>query len=161
MPVPSAVCPAVCWGVGWLPPSRSARSPVTQPSPCWPGARPPGEGPPFQTQTACIDMSMFPGLFTALDCRALAESSPRKGINHNSERNDNSFLNSWPRRVSMASPGRVIHSSSCTKCRIPWNRILIYCSQTLQACESPVILCRPLCVRGAYFWGGGGSRTLQ
>lgn len=125
VPVPSAVCPAVCSGVGWLPPSRSARSPVTQPSPCWPGARPPGKGPPFQTQTACIDMSMFPGLFTVLNCRALAESSPRKGINHNSERNDNSFLNSWPHRVSMASPGRVIHSSSCTKCRIPWNRILI------------------------------------
>lgn len=112
-------------GVGWLPPSRSARSPVTQPSPRWPRARPPWEGPPSQTQTACIDMWMFPGLFTGLNCRTLAESPPTRGINHNSERNDNSLLNSRPLRVSVASWGRVMHSSSCTKCRIPWNRILV------------------------------------
>lgn len=37
--VPSAVCLAVCLGVGQLPPSRRARSPVTQPSPRWPRAR--------------------------------------------------------------------------------------------------------------------------
>lgn len=37
-------------------------------------------------------MSMFPGLFTVLNCRALAESPPTRGINHNSERNDNSLF---------------------------------------------------------------------
>lgn len=54
-----APVPVMCSGVGWLPPSRSARSPVTQPSPCWPGARPPREGLPSQTQTACIAVPMF------------------------------------------------------------------------------------------------------
>lgn len=39
-----APVPVMCSGVGWLPPSRSARSPVTQPSPCWPGARLRGKG---------------------------------------------------------------------------------------------------------------------
>ena len=103
VPVPSAGCRAVCSGVGSLPPSRSARSPVTQPSPRWPGARPLREGPPSQTQTACIAVSMFRGLFTVLNCRALLESPPRRGIKQNSKRSDNSLLNSWPRRVSVAS----------------------------------------------------------
>ena len=107
-----APVPVMCSGVGWLPPSRSARSPVTQPSPCWPGARPPREGLPSQTQTACIAVPMFPGLFTVLNCRTLLESPPRRGIKHNSKRSDNSLLNSWPLRVSVASGGRVITSSS-------------------------------------------------
>lgn len=102
MPVPSAGCRAVCSGVGWLPPSRSARSPVTQPSPRWPGARPHREGPPSQTQTACTAVSMFLGLFTVLNCRVLLESPPRRRIKHISERNDNSLLNSWPLRVGVA-----------------------------------------------------------
>lgn len=67
--VPSSGCLAVCSGVGWLPPSRSARSPVTQSSPGWLRARPPREGLPSQTQTACIDMWMLPGLFTVPNCR--------------------------------------------------------------------------------------------
>lgn len=41
-------------GVGCLPPSRSARSPVTQSSPSWLGARPSREGQPSQTPTACL-----------------------------------------------------------------------------------------------------------
>lgn len=45
----------VLWGVGWLPPSRSARSLVTQSSPGWPRARPPREGLRSQTQTARAD----------------------------------------------------------------------------------------------------------
>lgn len=67
--VPSSGCLAVCLGVGWLPPSRSARSPVTQSSLSWPGARPPREGLLSQTQAACFDMWMLPGLFTAPNCR--------------------------------------------------------------------------------------------
>lgn len=68
MSVPSLGCLAVCSGVGWLPPSRSARSPVTQPSPCWLRASPPREGRPAQTQTPCINMAMSPGLFTVPNC---------------------------------------------------------------------------------------------
>lgn len=67
--VPSSGGLAVCLGVGWLPPSRSARSPVTQSSLSWPGARPPREGLLSQTQAACFDMWMLPGLFTAPNCR--------------------------------------------------------------------------------------------
>lgn len=103
--VPSSGCLAVCSGVGWLPPSRSARSPVTQSSPSWLRARPPREGRLSQTQRACIDMSMLPGLFTVPNCWALAESPPRRGINW--ERNDNSLLNSWSLGAAW---GRVIYS---------------------------------------------------
>lgn len=110
-----------------------------------------GKGLPSQTQAACIDMSMFPGLFTVLNCRALAESPQRGGINHNSGRNDNSLLNSWPLRASVASWGRAIqiHLSSCTKCRVLWNGILMENSWT-------VIVCVCACT----FWGLGVGAQL-
>ena len=105
-------CRAVCSGVGWLPPSRSARSPVTQPSPAGPEPGLRGKGCLPKPKRPVLLCWCSRGLFTGLNCRALLESPPRRGIKYNSERGDNSLLNSWPLRVSVASGGRVIPSSS-------------------------------------------------